>query len=196
VGLIAIGLLSFYFWYGHKQFREISDPQTLVNYGVGLLNDHMPEVRASTAAQIRASAPQWAEELSNELVKRMPDGRVEIENQIKTYIDTQFLEAKTITQDTFKKMIADNRAEIDEAVKTILDGKESGAFVDAFLPVMEKSVGVDLQNNAAEALGSFVDLNERLERLAKGENLTDLEKQQRYVLGLVQRLRLEQTELK
>jgi hypothetical protein len=125
----------------------------------------------------------------------MPTARAEIENQIRSFLDSKFQDAQTITQDQFRQMIADNREEIKEAVDTVLSDKDAQAFIAEFMPVVEKTVAIDVKENAAEALGGFVDLNERLERLAKGEDLSALEQQQRYVLGLVQRLRIEETEL-
>ncbi len=196
IGLAAIGLLSWWFYIGYQSFQEVSDPKTLIKIGTDLITENLAETRAAAADQIKASAPQWAEEMSNELIKKMPDGRVELENQIRAFLDSQLLEANVITREKFREMIAQNRAEVQEAVDTILSDKESEAFVNEFMPVVEKSVGIDVQNNAAEALGAFGDLNDRLERLAKGENLSDLEKQQRYVLGLAQRLRIEETDLK
>jgi hypothetical protein len=196
IGLIAIGLLSFYFYYGYKQFQEVTDPKMLITLVKDQVNSNLPEVRNMAAQEIRASAPQWAQEASNELIKQMPTARAEIEKQIRAFLDSQLIEAKTITQAKFRQMIADNRAEVKEAVDTILSDKESQEFINAFMPVVEKSVAIDVQNNASEALGGFVDLNDRLEKLSKGEGLSELEKQQRYVLGLVQRLRVEESELK
>jgi F0F1-type ATP synthase membrane subunit b/b' len=196
VGLIAIGLLSFYFYFGYQQFQEVTDPNTLIKIGKDQLNQNLAEVRSVAAQHIRESAPQWAEELSSELLKQMPTARAEIENQLRIYINTQFQDAKTITQQQFRQMIKDNRADIQTAIDTISNDKESQAFMDAFMPVVEKTIAIDVHNNAAEALGAFEEMNDRLDRLAKGENLNGLEKQQRYLLGLVQRLRTEETELK
>lgn len=196
IGLVAIGLLSFYFYYGYTQFQEISDPHTLIKIGKDQLNSNLTAVREMAAKQIRESAPQWAEEASKSIIDQMPVGRKEIEAQLTTFIDTQFQDAKVVSQEKFREMIAQNRADIQAAVDTILSDKESEAFVSAFMPVVEKTVGIDVQNNAAEALGAFGELNQRLDRLAKGEKLSEIEQQQRYVLGLVQRLRLEQSDLK
>lgn len=196
IGLVAIGLLSYWFYVGYKGFQEITDPHKLVAIGKNMINEKLPEVREIAATQIRESAPQWSQELSDTLIKQMPAGRTEIENQISVFLDSQFQDANVVTKEKFREMIAQNRTEIQSAVDTILSDKESEAFVSAFMPVVEKSIGIDIQDNASEALGAFGELNDRLERLAKGENLNDLEKQQRYVLGLTQRLRVEESELK
>ncbi len=196
IGLVAVGLLSFYFYYGYQQFEDITDPKKVINIVQSVFDDNIVEVRSVAAKQIRDSAPQWAEELSNELIKQMPEARTELESQLRGFIQSKFQEAQGISQEKFREMIAQNRPEIQEAIDTVKSEKDTQAFIDSFMPIVEKSAGIDIENNAAESLGAFVELNERLDRLTKGENLSALEQQQRYVLGLVQRLRVEETDLK
>jgi hypothetical protein len=196
IGLIAVGALSFYFYYGYTEIKNITNPKTVVDFIQGQISDNAVPVREAAAKHIRESAPKLAEDLSNQLMAQMPVARGELESHLRTFIQGKFDEAKVLTQDTFRKLIQDHRAEFDEAMKTIQSDKESEKFMDMFMPIVEKNAGFEIQTNAGEALGAFGDLNNRLEKLAKGENLTDLEKQQRYLLGLVQRLRVEQTDLK
>jgi hypothetical protein len=195
VGLVAIGLLSLWFYWGYRGIDEITDPHKIVSYGEELLTTNLREARNAAADSIRTATPQWAADMSNELLNQMPKVREELQSQITGFLNTQFANADVITSDKFRQMITENKEEIQTAINTMLSNKDSSAVVETLMPIVENKLGMEIQNNAAEALGSFVDLNERLERLAAGQGLTELEQQQRYVLGLVQRLRVEETEL-
>ena len=192
IGLLAMGLLTAYFLYGYMEFQWVTQPENLVNYGKDEFDRNLVKVRAMAEEEIKKSAPDWAREISEEVVNNMPTAREQIEETLKSMLDEQLEEGQKITAAKFQQIVQDNRKDFAEAIESMTSEGGSEEFAEKVVPILEREVSVDMRYSAVQALGIFSDVNSRLEKLATGEGLNEIEQQMRYVLGLVKRLQAEQ----
>ncbi len=192
VGLLVLALLTAYFAVGYYQFADITRPEMVLKFGKAELEKNLTQVRQTMSDEIKRAAPGWAEEISAELINGMPNFREFLEESITGVIDEQIEKGKVITKEKFVSMIEDNRQDFEEAIELMGDEDASQAFVDRIMPIMEKEYVPNMRFDAIQILGVLDDLNQRLAKLEKGENLNEIEKQQRYILGLTRTLRLNE----
>ena len=191
IGLVCIVLLCGYFGYGYKALNDVTQPKMIVEAAKGYMGDYSIEARKVASAEIRKSAPIWAQEASIELVANMPTFRKQAESTVETYFNEQIAMSQGLAGKEFKKIIQDNREDFGEAIKLMVEEGNSDEFVDTILPIIEKSSEIDLKDNAMLVLGGLDEINRRLEKLATGTDLNPLEEQQRHILGLTRVLREE-----
>ena len=192
LGVVAIAALSAYFAYGYHQFKEVTQSTTLVNFAKAEFDRNLGELKQVAETEIVESAPGWAAQVSQGLVEQIPAGRQSLEGWVKDAIDQQLIDARAITSAQFEEMLQANRPEFERAIRSMTSENGSDQFVNEFLPLLEREAGVDMQQGAMQALGTFAEINNQIDRLAANQDLNETEQQMRYVLGLVKTLQQEQ----
>lgn len=189
VGLIAIVLLCGYFFYGYMELNKITKPETVVKAAKSYLDNYSVEARRAAADEVKKSAPIWAQEASRELVANMPMLREKAETSIVDYIDDQLNQTKQLTSKGFTELMDNNRADFNDAINIIVKEGSSDEFVNKVLPIIEENYAPEVKESALNTLGVIQDINRRMEKLARGQNLNEIEQQQRHILGLARLLR-------
>src|SRR5215469_4901288 len=67
VALLLLIVLGGYFYFGYKNFDEVTRPEMIVQVAETFVDSNLPELRKSLQAEIVRSAPGWAEQFSKEL---------------------------------------------------------------------------------------------------------------------------------
>jgi hypothetical protein len=192
VGILLLAVLAAWFYFGYQNIKLITDPHRLVDLGKEKLYGNLHQIRLEAADEIRKSSPQWAVEISNGFVEQAPEARRFLETQFKALLDEKLVEAKQMTSERFRRILAANREEFRAALVDMTEQSSPKEFVDRIAPIIEQELGADLRYNSIEILGTIAHLNHQLERLAKGENLNEVEQKERLVLGLIRHLQMRE----
>jgi hypothetical protein len=192
VGILAIGALGLYFWYGYRQLSEFTRPDDLANLGQQLMDANLPDARAQAEAQIIKSAPDWAASLSREAIAAVPGTRQWLVDHIKTRIDEGLDRTELISDRELRRFLRANQVLIERDLQDLADTAElSEARLDELVAAIEEHLGTDLKAHSEELLGAINGLDEKLARLASATDLTPAEQSERRILMLARRIQAE-----
>jgi hypothetical protein len=89
----------------------------------------------------------------------------------------------------FRKVLNEHRDEFQHVLDTLATNQEVGKDVLAPLhTALDKELGVDMHAQASEVLGSLIEMNDKLKRLADNKGLNAKERTERRVLMIMRRL--------
>jgi DNA-binding protein YbaB len=194
VGTIILIALAGYFVYGYKEIAPILQPDELIKTGENLLSDQIGPAREALEKQISTSAPDWAKDLSKELVTNMPKVREQIEDKILDAFEQALGQGTATTNTEFQKFLKDNRPLLAQGFNELKKNPESAErFLTDLQLAMEKQLGGDMKTKAEDLLATLIDMNVQLEKLVKpGSQLTPIQSHQRAALQIARRLQLQQ----
>jgi hypothetical protein len=189
VGLALLGLLGFYFWYGYQRFREVTEPEKLVDVAQLMLDEQLPEARRSLEAEIAKNAPVWAQTLSEQAVGSMPMAREQLREYILKGIEKQEERLLTITTEQFRGALQKNH---DELAKLFRELQTNPTLAEGQLETLEKMLEAefasDMKAESALLLETLQVLNKELARFREGKDLTEDEQVMRRALLLARTL--------
>lgn len=189
VGLISIALLCVYFGYGYFMLDELTKPETVVGSAKAYLEDNSPQAMEIAAAEVRNSAPIWANQASQEFIASMPTVREQAEVALMSYIDEQLAETQKLTSEGFEDMMDKHQADFADAINMMVAGGDSAVFTEKVMPLIEEAYAPEMKESVLNTLGILQEINRRMEKLAAGKDLNEIELQQRKILGLTRLLR-------
>lgn len=189
IGLAAIVLLCGYFGYGYYMFDDFTKPDNIVKYANSYLDEYSAQAREVAAEEVKKSAPIWAKEVSRELVDNMPTLRERAEIAIDEYLDEQLVKTQQQTEVGFAELMDKHRNAFADAIDIIIKEGTSDEFVEKVLPIIEENYAPEMKDSVMNTLGALQDINVRMEKLARGQDLNPIEEQQRHILGLTRLLR-------
>ena len=189
VGLISIALLCVYFGYGYFMLDELTKPETVVGSAKAYLEDNSPQAMEIAAAEVRNSAPIWANQASQEFIASMPTVREQAEVALMSYIDEQLAETQKLTSEGFEDMMDKHQADFADAINMMVAGGDSAVFTEKVMPLIEEAYAPEMKESVLPTLGILQEINRRMEKLATGKDLNEIELQQRKILGLTRLLR-------
>ena len=189
VGLISIALLCVYFGYGYFMLDELTKPETVVGSAKAYLEDNSPQAMEIAAAEVRNSAPIWANQASQEFIASMPTVREQAEVALMSYIDEQLAETQKLTSEGFENMMDRHQADFADAINMMVAGGDSAVFTEKVMPLIEEAYAPEMKESVLNTLGILQEINRRMEKLATGKDLNEIELQQRKILGLTRLLR-------
>lgn len=191
VGLIALMLMAGYFYYGYVKIAELLQPELLVPLGASMLERNLPAARQALVKQISDSAPAWAETVSSNAQKAIPDLRDKLETYILAETDTLLVQAATLTEDKFRKALHENHELIEKGFQELAnDEKLSDASLQALVTALEQQLQADLQDQSATVLETLRFLSARVKRVSAGQGLDQEERCERRIAMLARRLQL------
>ena len=189
IGLLVILLLCGYFGYGYYMFDDFTQPKNVVTYANSYLDEYSTQAREVAAEEVRKSAPIWAQEASREFIANIPSIREKAESTIVQYLDEQLEKTQQQTGSGFADLMDKNRASFQEAIDIIIKEEGSDEFVNKIMPIIEDNYAPEIRDSVANTLGTLQDVNRRMKKLARGQNLNEIELQQKHILGLTRLLR-------
>lgn len=193
LGLIVLALMTGYFVYGLNAIKGVLDPEVLVATGNTLLGDQIPALREQVQEQVIASAPVWAEDLSQQAVDAAPSAREKLEDQILAQTETTIEQYISVGDEEFKAVLTANRTTFEETLDALADDQEfTDETVQIFVDALNKEMGQDMQDQAEQVFGTIVALREKIEKLAAGGNLTKEERNERDSLSILRRLKMSE----
>lgn len=191
VGIIALVLLSGYFFYGYKMISELLEPKTLIPLGAQMLRDRLPEARNATVQLVSDSAPKWADDLSVQAQNSIPKLRTKLEEYVIEQTDKLLGEVTTVTEAQFRKTIQENHDLLDKGFKELATSdKLSEESLKAIEAALEQQLQADMKAQSELVLETLRHLRSRAQRLLAGNELDEEERIERRVLMLSRRLQL------
>ena len=155
------------------------------------LEDNSPRAMEIAAAEVRNSAPVWADQASQELIASMPTVREQAEVALMSYIDEQLAETQKLTSEGFEDMMDKHQADFADAINMMVAGGDSAVFTEKVMPLIEEAYAPEMKESVLNTLGILQEINRRMEKLATGKDLNEIELQQSKILGLTRLLRDE-----
>jgi hypothetical protein len=193
IGLAALCLLGFYFWFGYNAFAEATKPETIVGAAATMIDENMPKARQSIEEQVKESAPAWAEGLSKQAVAAMPTAREELQKYLLTEMDKAIQQSHLLTEAKYREILKNHRPQILKVVHELTTSPQMAAESVAELEkTMEAELQADMKRDSRELLEALILINERLQKMAKNQPLNEEEQLEQRVAQLARRIQLEQ----
>jgi hypothetical protein len=194
IGLLILILLGGYFYYGYSSFSEVTKPEKIIQTAQTLLEDNLPTARKAIEAEVKKSAPAWAEGLSKQAQESIPKAREKLEDYVLTQIDETLKKGTVLTDEQFNTFIKNNRNTLERSMKELgKDPKAAEESMGELAKALEDQLRVDLQNQAREMFTALKSCIATLKKLQEGRNLSPYETNFRRVLMIARRLQTEKT---
>jgi len=192
LGLIVLGALAAYFYYGYTQIAYAAEPERLVDVAETIVNDNLPNARASLEQEVDKNAAKWAQSLSQKARQSLPDLRAKAETYFVEQVDKSLDESAVLTDQHFRNFVKENKPLLEKAFK---DLEKSPELADDSLADLEKALDKELQSDlraqASATFDALNQLNEKLKKLRAGKNLSPPEQTERELIMIVRRLQLD-----
>src|SRR5262245_10231278 len=108
LGVAVLGALSFYFWYGHREFDDFTQPTKLTNAALEIIESNVPDARKQVEVEITKSAPTWAKALSRQALDSAPQARKLLVDWVSNSAEEALGKAQIISQDEMRRFLRDN----------------------------------------------------------------------------------------
>lgn len=191
VGLIVLGALGYFFYYGYTEISSVLEPKTLVASGLTIMNDNLPEVSKTLQTEIVKNAPKWAEDSSKELVKRIPELREHLEKAVIAMAEEQLKKGTALTRDEFAKFVKDNRAMLKDGFAQLKkDDVEAKKFLGQLVSVMQDQLGRDFKEESDSMFLALAEVNSRASELKDSKFLKGGDFHLKEALALAKRAQL------
>lgn len=197
VGLLALVLLSAYFFYGYVQIAELLEPNKLVPLGASMLEQNLPAARQAIVKQVSDSAPAWAEQISVQARGAVPTLRTKLEDYVMEQTDDLLGQATSVTEQQVQKTIQENRDLIDRGFKELAASEKlSEEALNELVIALEQQLQADMKSQAETVLETLRHLSDRVKRLEVGGSTDEEERVERRILMLARRLQLMEADPK
>jgi hypothetical protein len=153
VGLVLLGLLGFYFWYGYTKITEVTKPDIVVPAAFDLVEERIPEARKEAVVYFKKNAPTMAANLSHQAQESMPNLRKQLEETIMSQVESSVEEATLVTDDSFKQFIKEHRPTLEKAYKELAD---RDTLAEGTLAEIERELDKEMQSNLREEANSLL----------------------------------------
>jgi hypothetical protein len=195
IGLIALIALSIYFYIGYSMIADLLQPEQLVPFGTQMISDRLPQARVALVTQIRNTAPGWAETVSGNAQKAVPNLRGKLEDYVLDQTDTVLEQAATLTEEKFRKALHDNHDLLEKGFKDLANSESlSEESLKVLVEALEKELQADIRDQAETVLETLRFLSGRVQKLAAGSNLDEEERSERRIAMLARRLQLTEAD--
>ncbi len=192
-GMLVLGLLGAYFYYGYSQFSEITEPERIAGAVQTLVDDNLPTMRKSVEEEITKSAPVLAQKLSTQLRENIPTGRKKLEDYIIDQMKSTLEQGSANTSDRIAAFVRTNRDTLRANTKELV---KSSALAESSIGSLEKALehemGADLKRQSMELMTALNSTNDKLQKLAKSTNLNKTELLERRLFQIARKLQMEQ----
>ncbi|MGE5192702.1 MAG: hypothetical protein ACM3U2_09380, partial [Deltaproteobacteria bacterium] len=192
VGLLALILLSVYFYYGYHEFAYATEPEHVVDAAEVVIDSHLPEARRSLESQIIKSAPEWAEGLSKQAQNAIPQARQKLTDHFVEAADQATQESLIMSEDKYRGFLRDNRPMLEKKFKEL--GKDPNLAEQSLLELqvpLEAKLGTAMKVDAAALSKDIASVTRNLNNLAANKNLTPEQQVERRVWMIARRLQME-----
>lgn len=195
VGVVLLAAVMGYFIFGYREISVLFDPENLVALAGQMAEDGIPEVRQSVQDELVRSAPTWAETLSTQAIDAAPSARETLEDYALEQTEATVGHYASIGEGEFRKILRDNRAEFEQTIEQMAEDKDyTDETVQIFVDAINKELEQDMQEQSTQVLGTVIALNEKVQKLAIGNDLTKEERLERQILMIARYLQLREAD--
>ena len=176
--------------YGYHRIQTALEPENLADRVEEILRANYPAVREEIVAQAHSEAPAIARQVSEELLKSTPDARARLETLTARQLEVGLDQVAEISEEQFRQLLVNNREHIERAFVQLEQApQETRAIVLDAEASIEEQLGLDLREQARQALELYRQFNDKLEKLATpGAELERKERLERRIVRLLRAL--------
>jgi hypothetical protein len=180
--------------YAYFQARKALQPERLVATAEKRLQEDFPEIRRTVKEKAADAAPVVAEQISRRAFESVPEARSRLEEFLEEAIDVGLKKGGVLSEDAFRKFLHDHRATIEQGFEAFQRAPdEAPRFAAELRRLADQHLGIDIRRNAQAVLEMLRGFNDKLERLARGRDLSHSEQVERRIVGLLRALQLQKT---
>jgi hypothetical protein len=192
VGTVMLLAVVCYFAYGYFRFREVTEPEKIVDVAQTLVDEQLPRARAELEQQIIKSAPQWAENLSRKAQESLPEGRKKLEEHVLKETESTLNEVEVLSEKQFREFLTKNRSTLERKYKELAASPELAEKSLQELEVpLDDAFQSEMRSVAQRVNRDLVAMNKNLTLLKERKALTPEQEVERQVWMIVRRLQLE-----
>ncbi len=200
--VLSIGALiyaGFFFQYFFDKIEVFRQPDFVVTAAFGMANDNGIPVSLSATSDlieetVRDKAPVLTQVASKNFKEMLPEMREVIENYAIEEMDLLLAQGAVFSAEQFGKLVDNHKDTIQGSIRDLSqsgDEELAKATIDALAKAIGDEINADLQEEAAVLMGTLYQLNDKLDKLAAGEDLSAREQAERKTLMLMKRVLLE-----
>ena len=181
IGIISTILVNFF------------QPKAAAEVASGMLAQHAVKDGPILAAKIEWEIPHFIHQVPDYLIGELPIYRKELQQSLEAEYEAYCNSLSKDLGDQLDRLIDDHQAEI----KTLLENASDRDAIRKNLPDFDKVIAESMKNDAeGQALREHIDewaaalkeVENRMDRLANGSNLTPEEQRARYALALLSKV--------
>ena len=179
-GVVFLGLLGFYFYYGYTNLKSVAEPKMLVDYGEQMVNDNLPKARESLEEHIKKSAPEFASQLSKQAQDATPKIRQKVTEKLLEEMEKMAQEAVVMSEQHFKAYLHDNEKLINQKFEELKNNpKLAEASLRELTVPLENEFGGDMKIDAVGLSRDLAAITANLKYLGDPKNEKYLTEDQR-----------------
>jgi hypothetical protein len=191
IGALLCLALAFWFYYGYVKIQEVMTPQVIVQAAESTVMEALPKARAALEKQINESADEWAADFSKQVQENIPEVRRKMEEFVVERSADAIDQFQVLSANQFRTFVQNHQAQLADGFRSLKNQEEAERFVQDLHVAIQEEIGGDMKGQAEDMLHTLVDLNAKLESLAKGERLNHEQALEREILMIARRLQLE-----
>jgi cytoskeletal protein RodZ len=191
-GLVILGLLGVYFYFGYTMFEEVKDPDKIVDFASQQVNEKIPDARHQAETQIKDSAPRLAEQLSAEAQRQTPVATQKITENVLDQMENLVNNAMGSAEEHFRSYLRANKEMLNRKFEEIRKNPTLAQKSLEELEVpLETEFGGDMKLNARDVAWVFASIDAKLKSLKANKDLTTQQKLERRWWMLVRAMYVE-----
>jgi hypothetical protein len=180
VGIVAIALLSAYFYIGYSAFKETTEPEKLVNVAEQMIDENLPQARRALEDEIKRSAPTFAESLSSQAQAAAPKAREKAVDLFIEQMEKTAQEATILSEDHFKAYIRANKDMLNRKFEELSkNDKLAQKSLEELEAPLETEFGGEMKIDGLSLSRDIGSIAANLKYLAANKNLTDEQRTER-----------------
>ncbi len=193
IGGIVLVVLCGYFYYGYREISSVMTPDNLVAFAFTQLDSEIPNLSARIEKEVKEGAPQWADQLSKQVITAIPDARKQLEEHVLKEADKGLKEVNVMTDEHFRKFMKDNHSELDKMFKDLAsnDPKLAEGHLKRLEDMANKEMQRDMQAQMHEFMDTVRKAHQQLRKLKDSKKLSEAEENEKRLLMITRRLQSE-----
>lgn len=194
VAIVLFAVFLGYFIYGYNQFRDITEPNKLMDAAEAIVGENIKEVRKTVETEVENNADVWAEQLSEQALAQIPQWKDNLEEFVKKQIGEKISESVDRVEPKFDELINKENETLKKAFASL---KEDDDISEEIIAIITKEVDerlkTSVQADSESVLNNMIQLKAKMRKLKSGQNLSEEEALERNIL---QTIRLIQSQNK
>ncbi|MEQ8791465.1 MAG: hypothetical protein RIC55_34700 [Pirellulaceae bacterium] len=172
--------------------REIA-PENLADKVEETVRKRYPAIREQIAADLKQNAPAIAKQASEKLVESAPEMRQWLEKVTARQLQYGLEKGTQLSADQFRVFLRENHDQVEQALVQLEQApEEARKLVRELESELDKQYGLDVRNDAKQALAMHRTLNDKLERLNSDAPLEPKELLERRIVRILRTLQQQQ----
>lgn len=183
IAVILFAVLLGYFILGYNKFKELSEPNYLMDVAEDIVKTNIAEARKHLENEVSQNADVWAQQLSDQAVDTVDDMRLELEKFVQQQLEDKIAESVDLASPEFEKVLTENNGVLKKAFADFgSNNKTAEELVDVIAKEVDDRLKTNLQTDANEVLNMMVSLTDKLKKLKTGQNLSAEEQLEMQIL--------------